>query len=384
MEFLNNLKTSLINNEKFYFHHLSHIDLDWYGSQYIMKKIFDFYKFKNYICYNSNYWNDLSENIWKINKSINLINENEKSYEKHYLLITDLNLLETNIQSINNMIKKRRGKLEVLLLDHHIVSDELIKDVEWYKLNKDFCATKLVWIEFIDFMINKENQLNKTLNKFSDFVNVSDLWLKGDKDFTKSNYLSDLIYTETKFFPRVEEFETISRGYKFSLMEKVFSYFLEWNSIEFIEKNLFNIMKEILLENNISDEIYNDENLSIRHKYYKLFYKVVKETNKDVFKTADNLLYKIFYWYGDSETYLANYYLEEKDNNLVDYVDFILILNSNWKMSFRSTKNINVQEIAKKYFNWGGHLNASGWYYDLWIIKDKENIINTITNILAS
>lgn len=64
-----------------------------------------------------------------------------------------------------------------------------------------------------------------------------------------------------------------------------------------------------------------------------------------------------------------------KIKNIVLSVLFIEINKNIIKISFRSCQNLNVNKIAKKYFNGGGHKYASGAIY-------KNNLKNTIEYFL--
>ncbi len=77
-----------------------------------------------------------------------------------------------------------------------------------------------------------------------------------------------------------------------------------------------------------------------------------------IFLTKDDLI-KYNYSEGDSED-IVNYGLAIKDIHIsaffIEKTDFI-------KISFRSEGDINVNALATKYFNGGGHKNASGAHF---------------------
>ena len=79
---------------------------------------------------------------------------------------------------------------------------------------------------------------------------------------------------------------------------------------------------------------------------------------------------------GDTEGFV-NFGLRIKDI----YVSVIFIEDSYEdiiKISFRSKENIDVNKFAKKYFNGGGHKNASGGYSNDSIIETEKKFISSI------
>ena len=82
---------------------------------------------------------------------------------------------------------------------------------------------------------------------------------------------------------------------------------------------------------------------------------------------------------GDTEGFV-NYCLAIKGINLAA---FITEKEGIVKLSLRSKGNVKVNEIAKKYFQGGGHINAAGGISEVSINKTitiLEKIINTLNN----
>ena len=80
---------------------------------------------------------------------------------------------------------------------------------------------------------------------------------------------------------------------------------------------------------------------------------------------------------GDTEGFV-NYCLSIKN---IKFAAFITEKEGIVKLSLRSKGNIKVNEIAKKYFNGGGHINAAGGISKVSVnetIKELENIINNL------
>ncbi|MBL4730309.1 MAG: phosphoesterase, partial [Sulfurimonas sp.] len=144
-------------------HHLSHIDLDGYSCQFIMK-----YTPYDKTNYNANYGAE-------VKSKLEIILENIKQAKKSALiLISDLNL--TNDESkwlTHEVAKMNKEKMDVIitLLDHHGSGAESAKKHDWYYLDETRCATKIVY----DYA--KENfELNEPswMQRYVDVVNAVD------------------------------------------------------------------------------------------------------------------------------------------------------------------------------------------------------------------
>lgn len=385
--FINQIKDCFNNKESFHFFHLSHIDLDGYGCQFIVKNIFkDFKKENNISFYNSNCGNELKEILNTSFKDINLYLEKNKE-NKAFLLVSDLNLTEELIEKINIYLKKKRNRLKVLLLDHHLIEDSLLEKTIWYNSEKENCATVFVNKIFSKlFDSNQNNKLQSYLENLSNFVNISDIWIKNHKNFQKALFFSDCIFSESKIFPDIEELNSLNREYKLFLIEKVFSLLNQNKSIYFIEKRLIDFKKQFISsKNNFKVEnkkILKDKNISIRLKLTKFVYFILKNTNKEIYKSKDWLKFKVFFNLGEMAPYVANYYFEDLIKNEVPYIDFIILISPKGTMSFRSIGDINVKDIAFQYFSGWWHKNASWGFLDLGILNTKDAIINLIVNTL--
>ena len=53
------------------------------------------------------------------------------------------------------------------------------------------------------------------------------------------------------------------------------------------------------------------------------------------------------------------------------------------KISFRSKKNIDVNKFAKKYFNGGGHKNASGGFSNDSILETEKKFISSMNEFFG-
>lgn len=331
---INNLKERTL-------YHISHNDLDGFGCTYIVNNI-SLFKEKNY--FNINY-TDLKETINKIFQIF--ISNKEK---KFYLLITDIGLPDDIVNKINNFIKGNKN-IDVIIqvLDHH--KSEVAEKNDWYYLDINNCATRLTYLYFKDFLINKEY-----FNNFSLYVQSQDLWLENDKNFNKACFISDFIFNSLKFpyFLKNEE-----REYKFYFMKKLFDLFnTEKKTIDDVENEINSLKRNYFSSFNIK----NDKNNTALYMVCTYFYKLLleKEKNKELeinYIKIGN--YKGKFIYNLNTKYfqiISNFYLKEND------IDFMVHVDKEKKMSFRSLNDVDVQFIAKNYFNGGGHKNASGAY----------------------
>ena len=104
---------------------------------------------------------------------------------------------------------------------------------------------------------------------------------------------------------------------------------------------------------------------------------VYKENNSAIITLTSKELESYEFKKGDTEGFV-NYALAIKN---IKFAVFIVEKEGLVKLSLRSKGNIKVNEIAKKYFNGGGHINASGGVSHLSIdetVKLLENIIKEI------
>jgi len=102
-------------------YHLSHIDLDGYGCQYLSTQCFDAID-----CYNANYGKFV-------------YGDNPKNPIERLILITDLNLTTKEANWIEKEAIRIGAKLQ--LLDHHATGASAAERFAWYKLDTTRCAT---------------------------------------------------------------------------------------------------------------------------------------------------------------------------------------------------------------------------------------------------
>ena len=314
-------------------HHLSHIDLDGYSCQFVLK--YTPYKILNY---NANYGAEVKQKL-------DLILENiKKSKESALILITDLNLTADESRWLHGeVIKLNDNNIEVkiTLLDHHGSGEESAKKYEWYYLDTSRCATKITY----DYV--KENfEFNEPvwMEKYVNVVNAVDLWKQEEHDNFEYGKVCMRLINETRELNRVM-FPDEDINYKLSLLleatkllDKESAPILLDEQIHFIKKEFFKIDKNDTLDN-------------LATKYIVDLLGTKRDTNTIYYKG-----YRGFLSYGVGNTSIIG------NGFLLAYpeYDFIVDVSYRGTMSLRANNQVSVSQISKEWANGGGHPNAAG------------------------
>ena len=315
-------------------HHLSHIDLDGYSCQLVMK--YTPYSITNY---NANYGAEVKQKLEMILESIT------KSKTNALILISDLNLTAEESRWLNNEVIKlnnsKKDRVILTLLDHHGSGEESAKKYKWYYLDTNRCATKIVY----DYA--KENfELNEPewLEKFVDVVNAVDLWkLEEVENFEYGKVCMRLI-NETRELSRVM-FAKEDSEYKLSLLIEASKYQNEDNAPILLDSKIHELKKSFF-------QIEEDNTLdNLATKYVVELLGSKRKTNTIYYKG-----YKGYLSYGVGNTSIVG------NGFLVAYpeYDFIVDVSFRGAMSLRANNKVSVALIAKEWANGGGHPNASG------------------------
>jgi oligoribonuclease NrnB/cAMP/cGMP phosphodiesterase (DHH superfamily) len=323
-----------MNNYNYIFH-LSHIDLDGYGCQYLTNKVFNDINF-----YNANYGAEVNERLEQIYSDIEEQKAKDESF-KPLILITDLNLTTKE----GNQLEKKAVKLgaKLLLLDHHATGANAAERFAWYNLDTTKCATTITynWLkEFHSF--DKENEYKAIVES----IEAIDIWVDNSKYFDYGRVLLGMI-SGAREVNRVV-FANEDRAYKFRLIEEA---------------------KEVLNKNSLEDApIILDDKL---HFIKKDFFKKSKNDTKDnlvatfvtdiLTKNKDTMSieYKgkrgiLTYSTGNTSLIGNNFLVANED------FDFYMDVNSRGGFSLRSNNKVDVSKMAAEIGNGGGHPNASG------------------------
>jgi oligoribonuclease NrnB/cAMP/cGMP phosphodiesterase (DHH superfamily) len=332
-------------------YHLSHIDLDGYGCQYLTTKCF-----KKIECFNANYGQEVKARLEEIINSIKrdkFISENKE----HIILITDLNLTTKEANWLQREASSVGAK--IVLIDHHISGENTANQFTWYYLDATKSATLLTyeWLrENYDF--DKERKYQKIVKA----INAIDIWLSEDElfEFGKVGLgmISGAKEINRTLFPKED------RDLKLFLIE---------SAREFLEKE----NAHILLDNNL-------------HKLKKEFFKQKYDNTKDnlVAQFVSKLLsddkqrltieykgYKGLLGYNLGNTsILGNTFLVDNPE-----YDFYMDINYRGNFSLRSNNKLDVSKMAQEIGNGGGHPNASGGkikeYKDSFVYSDIKKFV---------
>jgi uncharacterized protein len=343
-------------------HHLSHIDLDGYSCQLVMK--YTPYKITNY---NANYGAEVRSKLDLILENIN------KSKESALILITDLNLTADESRWLHGEVIKLNDNnkdVKLTLLDHHGSGEESAKKYAWYFLDTDRCATKITY----DYV--KENfEFNEPawMNKYVNVVNAVDLWLKEEHDNFEYGKVCMRLVTETRELNRVM-FDKEDTNYKLSLLLEATKFLDEENANILLDESIHSLKKEFFKTGK------NDTLDNLATEYVVNLLGDMRDTNTIYYKG-----YRGYLSYGVGNTSIVG------NGFLVAYpeYDFIVDVSYRGALSLRANYQVSVSQIAKEWANGGGHPNAAGgrimgfkeqYRYDKvkqqveQIINDKESV----------
>jgi oligoribonuclease NrnB/cAMP/cGMP phosphodiesterase (DHH superfamily) len=329
-------------------YHLSHTDLDGYGCQLVSKQYLDNCKYIN-----ANYGLEVKLSLETIIKDIKA----DSVHSSFFILISDLNL---TLQESKNLTKEveelnKKGKnISLQLLDHHATGKDSSDIYEWYYLDIDRCATKIVYDYFLDES-TKSNYMplskdtKEWLENLVNAINAVDIW-KTQEEYNfefgkvcmqmtnKAREINDILFSDE------------NREYRHSLLIDAAKFYTDTdghikldNSIHFMKKDYLNLK-------DTDDTIDN-----ISANYLVKLLETKKEELAISYKGHKGLL---TYTLG-SISIPANAFLVAND----DY-DFFIDVSRNGGASLRADGKVDVSLLAQKLAGGGGHKNASGLKFD--------------------
>ena len=320
-----------MKNDFDYVFHLSHIDLDGYGCQYLTTKVFD-----NIKCYNANYGPEVTQKIEEILSDI------EKAEDiKPLILITDLNLTTKEANALEKSALKLGAK--IVLLDHHGTGANAAEKFAWYYLDTTKCATVITYNWLKEHFNFDENGEEKAI---VEAINAIDIWVEDSKYFPYGRVLLGMISGAREVNRTV--FANEDREYKLHLIGEA---------------------KKILANSNLDDApVILDDAL---HKVKKDFFITSKNDTKDnlvadyvteiLTKNRDlmSVKYKdkigiLTYSTGNTSLIGNNFLIKNSD------YDFYMDVNARGGFSLRSNNKMDVSKMAEEVGKGGGHPNASG------------------------
>lgn len=343
-----------------YIYHLSHIDLDGYGCQYLSQKCFE-----NIQCYNANYGPEIAARLGQIIAQIELDKQADNTYER-VILVTDLNLSTKECNWLESEAMRIGAKIQ--LLDHHATGAAAAEKFAWYTLDTTRSATQITY----DWL-KKHYGFDATgeLSIIVKAINAVDIWLSKDELFEYGKVMLGMI-SGAKEVNRIL-FPHEDRAFKLSLIEAAKQRvaipdapIVLDDELHAIAKGFFkkakNDTKDNLVASYVTDLLTKDkERLTITYKGFKgiLGYNV------------------------GSASIIGNTVMVRND----DY-DFYMDINYRGNFSLRSNNKMDVSKMAAHIGSGGGHPNASGGkienYKDSFVYEEVRTFVQNYIDELCA
>ena len=333
-------------------YHLSHIDLDGYGCQYLTTQCFDTIE-----CYNANYGPEVSARLGEIVKKIEQDKFVQGDERERLILVTDLNLTTKEGNWIEKEAVRIGAKLQ--LLDHHASGEKAAERFAWYKLDTTRCATLITydWLQ-THYDFDKENRLAAIVKA----INAIDIWVSDDELFEYGKVMLGMI-SGAREVNRIL-FPAQDRAFKLSLIEAAKDLIEKKDAPIALDDALHQIKKSFFLqeENNTKDNLV-------------AFYVTDLLTTDRQRLTINYRGYKGILGYNvGSASVIGNTCMLQNP----DY-DFYMDVNFRGHFSLRSNNKLDVSQMAAEVGNGGGHPNASGGkidgYKDSFVYADVRKFV---------
>ena len=317
-------------------YHLSHIDLDGYSCQLVMKE-----SAQNMAFYNANYGAEVTERLQEILEKIKAKKENAS------LLITDLNLTIDEsawlIKELEKLKNYEKISVSLQLLDHHGSGQDSANKYAWYLLDTTRSATKITY-DYVLENFGLSDETKAWLEPYVAIVDAVDLWHQHKHDAFEYGKVCMRLVTETRELNRVM-FADEDRAFKLALLAQAARMLgREKANIE-LDDTIHRLKKEYFRKD-LDDTL---DNLATAY-----IVELLGQVRAD--KTIYYKGYKGFLSYAMSNTsIIGNAFLTSFDE-----YDFIIDVGPRGTMSLRANNKVDVSLIAKEWANGGGHPNASG------------------------
>jgi oligoribonuclease NrnB/cAMP/cGMP phosphodiesterase (DHH superfamily) len=333
-------------------YHLSHIDLDGYGCQYLTQQCFE-----TIDCYNANYGPEVPARLGEIVKKIEQDKFIHGDAIEALILITDLNLNTKEGNWIEKEAIRIGAKLQ--LLDHHATGANAAERFAWYKLDTTRCATLITygWLQE-HYAFDKKN----TLAPIVQAINAIDIWVNDDALFEYGKVMLGMI-SGAREINRIL-FPAQDRAFKLSMIEEAKERVDAEDAPIKLDDDLHQIKKSFFKqeENNTKDNLvayYVTDLLTQDRQRLTIDYKGHKGI----------LGYNV-----GNASIIGNACMVEND----DY-DFYMDVNFRGNFSLRSNNKLDVSAMAAQIGNGGGHPNASGGkidgYKDSFVYADVRKFV---------
>lgn len=360
--------------------HLSHIDLDGYGAQFVAREFFETIHF-----YNANYGKEVLARLNMIFNNIDSKLALEEKFEEKFrpktktsflVLITDLNLTLNEAKYVNDRIntyKINQKNVDILLLDHHISGEECAKVFDWYHLDSTKCATKITYETLQKYYPKKYSKAESTeyasLETMVEMINSVDIWQENGVGFEFGKVALGMIASSNELNRFM--FDSAHREYKFSLLHQARRYLGKPKDAVQFDNAIFLLKKRALggdPENETMDFITSRiqaKLLSEQKEYCTIYYR-------------DKIGFLSYSMGGISV--LANLFLRQNPE-----IDFYMDINARGNVSLRANGNCDVCALSKEVFNGGGHKNAAGGkiegFKESFFYEDIKNQVQNILNL---
>ncbi|WP_027327387.1 DHH family phosphoesterase [Helicobacter pametensis] len=331
--------------------HLSHIDLDGYGAQFVAKHFFE-----DIVFFNANYGKEI---LIRLKEMISLIKQESK--DKHLLfLVTDLNLSLSEAEFLQEQItelKMQGFELTLMLLDHHISGIESAQKFHWYFLDSTRSACKITFETLIERYTLLDPTQRQWLSDFSNMVNSVDIWKMDGFCFEFGKVAMGMIASLKD--PNRVMFEDENRLIKFFMLSQIKDYLhLEDGDVKF-DNDLFRLKK---LAFNGDPQKQTMDNIFSHYIVHLL------ENQKDKLSIFYQGHKGILTYTLGNVSVVGNQFLTRNPD-----FSFFLDVNARGNVSLRANNKLDVSLMASKLFGGGGHKNASGGRIDGF----KENFFYT-------
>jgi hypothetical protein len=307
-------------------YHLSHIDLDGYGCQFLTNIAFEKSAF-----YNANYGPEVKARLEQM-----VAHMNADSEEDILFLVTDLNLSVSECSYLEDQAKQSGKNIKLQLLDHHVTGQDSAEKFSWYRLDVSKCATMITY----DFL-NENYKDVRMYEQFVQAINAIDIWQMQNELFEFGKVCMGMVEGAREFNRIV--FDVEDRTYKFYLLSEAAKFMDKGpialdEAVFFIKKSYFLQDKNDILDNLIAANVVrllsaHKQRMSIEYKGYKGL---------------------LGYGIGKSSV-IGNAFLVQNPE-----YNFYMDVAFRGKVSLRGNSTADVSQIAKELFGGGGHKNASG------------------------
>ena len=323
--------------------HISHTDLDGYGCQLITKEMLSKEQFEKAFFYNANYGTEVKLTIKKVLEEIEDFKE-----EEIFFLISDLNLTTQESKDLDrniNILNDNGFNIKLQVLDHHASGQKSADVYDWYFLDINRCATKIVY----DYMCEEYDAFNTQdkawLSPLVDAINAVDIWLDHEIENFEFGKVLLMMVSKAREVNNIL-FSDLNREYRIYLLKKSCKYIKEKDSNILLDNNLHDMKKEFLKLDTKDDTL---DNLSA--KFLVKCLADVKDELTVIYKGHKGLL---TYCLGGISI-PANAFLKANTD-----FDFFIDIGRKGNSSFRADGKVDVALMAEKLAKGGGHVNAAG------------------------